>query len=120
MAIVNQTNNFFQVGPYFFWIDHKNSIITCGNCKTSITNCGELSVAQFNEKKTENSIANLQSDPFLMAIHNVGSPSVMKFFHALVLPNATNVLWQMSMWCPTQNGLVTSISTTLINIWKAF
>jgi hypothetical protein len=43
-------------------------------------------------KKTEILIANPKSNPFSIAIHNVGNLGLMKFFRALVLKNVTNVL----------------------------
>ncbi len=56
-------------------------------------------------------------NPFIVTIHNGGSLGVVKIFLVSTLKNMTNMtitLGWMSMWCPTQNGHVTSILTTLL------
>jgi hypothetical protein len=57
-------------------------------------------------------------DPFSIANHIKGNPSVTKDFLTFALMDMTNMSGWMSMWHPTQNGHITLVLTTLLsNLW---
>jgi hypothetical protein len=58
-----------------------------------------------------------RSNPCLIAMHNKGSPNVMKNVHASILTDVTNMSWQTSTCHPMQNGHITLVLKTLYWIW---